>query len=105
VTTHVACEALEMKGPTESPDKLSSEVRAAFPTHALLLCCPTGSPVTASCPFCQLLLTVRVGHSLRRLLLGRLPCFPVSAVLSSMCQAGRRRVVRSRGIVIVECAI
>jgi hypothetical protein len=101
----VACEALEMKGPTESPDKLPSEMCAAFSTHALLLCCPTGSPVTTSGPFCQLLLTVRVLHSVRRLLLGLLPCFLISTVLSSVRQAGMRRVARSRGIVIVECAI
>jgi hypothetical protein len=90
-----------MKGPAESPDKLSSEMRTAFPTHALLLCCSTGSPVATSCPFCQLLLAVRVWHSVRRLL-GLLSCFRISAILSS---AGVRRVVRSRGIVIVECAI
>jgi hypothetical protein len=101
----VACEALEMKGPAERPDKLSCEMRAAFSTHALLLYCPTGSPVATSCPVCQLLLTVRVLHSLRRFLLRLLSCFPISTVLSSVCQAGMGRVVRSRGIVIVECAI
>lgn len=101
----MACEAFEMKGSTESPDKLPSEMRSAFPTHALLLCCPTGPPVATSCPFCQLLLTVRVRHSVWRLVLGLMPCFWISAILSSMCKTSMRRVIRSRRIVVVECAI
>jgi len=101
----VACEALQMKGSTKSPDELSSKVRAAFSTHALLLCCSTRSPVAASCPFCQLLFTVRVRHSMWRLMLRLMPCFCISAILSSVCKAGMSGVVPSRGIVIVESAI